>query len=141
MRSLGKFFGLAGARVGFVMAQAELLQRLQAALGPWTIAHPARWLATQALQDSAWQAYSRVQLKQSTQRLADLLQQHELTVHGRTALFHWLMTPRAAALYQHLAQYGILTRLFTEPVSLRIGLPAKEADWQRLQQGLSTWQR
>lgn len=141
MRSLGKFFGLAGARVGFVMAQAELLQRLQAELGPWTIAHPARWLATQALQDSAWQAYSRAQLGQSTERLARLLQQHELAVHGRTALFHWLITPHAAALYQHLAQCGILTRLFSEPVSLRIGLPGTEADWQRLEQGLSTWQR
>lgn len=140
MRSLGKFFGLAGARVGFVMAQAELLQRLQAELGPWTIAHPARWLATQALQDSAWQAGCRVRLGQATQRLTTLLQQHGFTVHGLTALFHWLITPHATGLYQHLAQRGILTRLFTEPASLRIGLPGTEADWQRLQQGLSTWQ-
>ena len=141
LRSLGKFFGLAGARVGFVMAQAALLQRLQTELGPWSIAHPARWLAAQALQDGNWQAHTQTQLCQSAQRLTSLLQRHELTVHGHTVLFHWLITPHAARLHEHLAQCGILTRLFTEPASLRMGLPGSETDWQRLQQGLSTWQR
>jgi cobalamin biosynthetic protein CobC len=45
LRSFGKFFGLAGARVGFVAAAADLLSRLSAELGPWTVSGPARQVA------------------------------------------------------------------------------------------------
>src|SRR5574343_764476 len=41
-RSIGKFFGLAGARVGVLFAAPELLGRLSEAMGPWTISGPAR---------------------------------------------------------------------------------------------------
>jgi cobalamin biosynthetic protein CobC len=139
LRSLGKFFGLAGARVGFVLAAPDFLQILQNTLGPWTLAHPARWLARQALQDSAWQASARCQLQTDNQRLSTLLQQRGLLPQGGTHLFQWLIHPHAAELQRHLAQCGILTRLFTEPASLRIGLPATEADWEKLGLVLAKW--
>ena len=52
LRSLGKFFGLAGARVGFVLADPAVTRPLAALLGPWTIAAPSRWVAAQALADT-----------------------------------------------------------------------------------------
>ena len=55
LRSLGKFFGLAGARVGFVLAEPIWLQRLRDHLGPWTLAGPSRWVAARALADRHWQ--------------------------------------------------------------------------------------
>src|SRR5574343_1835530 len=59
LRSLGKFFGLAGVRVGFVFAAPDLLARLREAIGPWAISGPSREAARLALADSTWQAATR----------------------------------------------------------------------------------
>jgi len=132
LRSLGKFFGLAGARVGFVCAQAVLLTQLRARLGPWSVNGPARWVANTALADRDWQETTRQRLVGESARLHRLLAQHGLTPDGGCALFQWLRTPRAAYLHDALARQSILTRLFSEPASLRFGLPGNEADWTRL---------
>ena len=137
MRSLGKFFGLPGARVGFVVAASELLKALEEALGPWTVTGPSRWVARQALADEGWQAAERTRLAAAGERLARLLGEHGLTPSGGTALFQWLETPDAAAIHHGLARRGILTRRFDSPQSLRFGLPGVEANWKRLAQGLS----
>jgi len=136
LRSLGKFFGLAGARVGFVCAHADLLQRLNAVLGPWAISSPARWVATAALHDTTWQRLARQRLITRGKRLHTLLTRHGLTPNGGCALFQWMLTPQASALHEKLASVGILTRLFHDPLSLRFGLPACEAHWQRLDMAL-----
>ncbi len=132
LRSLGKFFGLAGARVGFVLAEPELLRRLNEQLGPWTVCGPAREAATLALHDRLWQEAARVRLVQEARWLATLLSRHGLAPGGGTALFQWVQTPYAAHIHGHLARLGILTRLFTEPLGLRFGLPGSETQWQRL---------
>lgn len=132
LRSLGKFFGLGGARVGFVCAAAPLLGRLADQLGPWTIAGPAREIAQQALDDHAWQAATRAALPRRGARLAALLRHHGLAPDGGCALFQWVRTPHAAHLHHQLAQQGVLVRRFDAPASLRFGLPGDEADWARL---------
>ncbi|MEJ2692401.1 MAG: threonine-phosphate decarboxylase CobD [Candidatus Thiodiazotropha sp.] len=132
LRSLGKFFGLAGARVGFVNAQADLLCRLAEQLGPWSVSGPARRVAATALGDRVWQAQARTGLRQAGERLHGLLCQYGLRPDGGCALFQWHRTPRAAQLHQALARRGILTRRFTKPQSLRFGLPGAERDWRRL---------
>ncbi len=137
LRSLGKFFGLAGARVGFVCAQAQLLAQLNARLGPWAVNAPARWVATAALGDRAWQQAARQHLLDDSVRLRLLLTQHGLTPDGGCALFQWLRTPEAVHLHDRLARHGILTRLFSETSSLRFGLPENEADWRRLDVALA----
>ncbi len=141
LRSLGKFFGLAGARVGFALAQPDLLQRLAERLGPWTVAGPARLVAEQALRDTTWQASARTQLQAAGARLAELLHRHGLAPDGGCALFQWLRHDSAADLHRHLARRGILTRLFDAPASLRLGLPGGEAAWARLDAALAEWQR
>lgn len=130
LRSLGKFFGLAGARVGFAIAAPNLLDRLAAALGPWAVAHPARWAARLALADTAWQEAQRARLTSAAQRLA-----RTLACLGKPtgcALFQYIVTPRAAEIHAALARRAILVRLFTAPPALRFGLPGNENDWQRL---------
>lgn len=136
LRSLGKFFGLAGARVGFVCAEQNLLTQLRQLLGPWAISHPSRWIASQALQDTTWQQQARRQLLASSFRLQSLLQQHQLHPAGGCAFFQWSVSPHAAAIHQTLAQQGILVRLFDDPLSVRFGLPAHENDWLRLESAL-----
>lgn len=137
LRSLGKFFGLAGARVGFVCAHPQLLIALNNLLGPWTVNGPARWMAIQALQDKNWQEKARQRLLQDSQRLHSLLSQYHLTPRGGSAFFQWVCSAKASDIFEKLAGQGILTRLFTEPSSLRFGLPPTEADWYRLERALA----
>ncbi|HRF87568.1 MAG: threonine-phosphate decarboxylase [Cellvibrionales bacterium] len=136
LRSLGKFFGLAGARVGFVFAEKNLLANLRETLGPWPISHPSRIAAQRALSDSTWQQQQREMLPQQSARLAQLLTENGLAPTGGCALFQWIQTPTAAAIHHHLATQGILTRLYAAPASLRLGLPAEEAEWERLTSAL-----
>ncbi|MEW6165852.1 MAG: threonine-phosphate decarboxylase CobD [Pseudomonadota bacterium] len=130
LRSLGKFFGLAGARVGFASGAPALLERLRESLGPWAVAHPARWAARHALADRDWQAAQRERLAAAARRLAGLLSGIGAPVG--TALFQYVATPRAAELHEALARRGILVRRFADPAALRFGLPATEDDWRRL---------
>lgn len=136
LRSLGKFFGLAGARVGFVLAWPALLQQLEEELGPWTIAGPSRLVAAQALGDAAWQQHTKSRLQQDTQRLRDLLMHFGWDPQGSTLLFQWVKTEQASWLHEQLAQLAILTRLFHEPLSIRFGLPGNEREWERLAHAL-----
>lgn len=136
LRSLGKFFGLAGARVGFVLAWPDLLQQLEEELGPWTIAGASRWVAMHALNDEVWQRETRLRLKSDAQRLRDLLTRSGWAPHGSTMLFQWVKTEQAGWLHEQLAQRAILTRLFREPLSIRFGLPGAEQEWTRLAHAL-----
>jgi adenosylcobyric acid synthase len=137
LRSVGKFFGLAGARVGFVLAEQALLDTLAALLGPWPLAAPSRYVTTLVLRDSAWQQTARHTLAQASQRLAELLTQHGLPPAGGCALFQWVCRDDAAQVHEQLAQRGILTRLYDEPRSVRFGLPRDEAEWGRLADALN----
>lgn len=139
LRSLGKFFGLAGLRVGFVLAHENLLVSFRTAIGPWSVSGPARYIAREALQDNAWQQQQRSRLTTTGQRLQQLIAQHQTRLGGSvaaTALFCRWETKHAEAWHYQLCQQGILTRLTDEKDALRFGLPKEEHDWQRLEQTL-----
>lgn len=141
LRSAGKFFGLAGARAGFVCAVPRLLDALRECLGPWTLAGPTRYVLRHALADGAWQAATRTQLREQGERLAALLTRHGLPPHGGCAFFQWRRDDDARAIHEALAARGILTRLFDAPPSLRFGLPGDEAGFARLENALAATMR
>lgn len=139
LRSFGKFFGLAGLRLGFALAPADLAQRLRAALGPWPVSGPALAIGTQALSDSAWSGWTRDRLRHDSARLANLLQVHGLAIVGRTAQFCLAAHEQAPDLFDHLGRRGILTRPFSnEPSWLRFGLPTADG-FARLDAALAAW--
>jgi cobalamin biosynthetic protein CobC len=134
LRSVGKFFGLAGLRLGFVAAHPDLLKELADALGPWTVSGPAQQIGCAALTDRSWQASMRMHLLQSGERLHTLLARHGISASG-SALYQWWPEQQAQAFWQHMAQRGIWVRLFTHGArGIRLGLPPDEAGWQRLEQ-------
>lgn len=137
LRSAGKFFGLAGARAGFVCAAPALLDALRERLGPWTLSGPTRHALRHALADRDWQAAMRAQLLAQGERLSALLQARGLAPSGGCAFFQWRRDADAPAWHQALARRGILTRLFEAPASLRFGLPGSEDQWQRLDAALA----
>ncbi|MBF0612505.1 MAG: threonine-phosphate decarboxylase [Magnetococcales bacterium] len=136
LRSLGKFFGLAGARVGFLLGEESLLQKVARLQGPWPLSNPSRWLAAMALSDTEWQTTNRQRLLGESQRLGQLWRQLGYPPVGGTSLFQWIIFEEARGLQEQLAKRGILLRAFDQPASLRCGLPGDEAQWQRLQEAL-----
>ncbi|MGL4318621.1 MAG: threonine-phosphate decarboxylase CobD [Pseudomonas sp.] len=141
LRSFGKFFGLAGIRLGFVLAEGELLERLAEPLGPWAVSGPAREVAAALLGDLDGHNRQRERLRGDGLRLAILLSAHGLAPAGGTALFQLVGHPQAVGLHGYFARRGILLRLFAESRCLRFGLPGDEAGWQRLEQALQEMPR
>jgi cobalamin biosynthetic protein CobC len=136
LRSPGKFFGLAGARCGFALAQPALLGALRARLGAWTVSGPARHAVAHAFEDVTWQGAMRTRLAAESARLAALLRSHGFAPHA-TPLFAWITDPRAPALQNALAQHAVWTRRFDTPASLRFGLPVSNDEWQRFEEALA----
>lgn len=141
LRSFGKFFGLAGVRLGFVLAERQLLQLLAEQLGPWTIAGPTRVLGQACLLDSLAQQQQIARCAQASARLAQVLTHAGLAPAGGCELFQYLVLEQAAQLHAFMARRGILLRLFAHLGSLRLGLPATDADWQRLVQALDDYRK
>ena len=147
LRSIGKFFGLAGIRLGFVWAEKDTLQALANQQDDWSVSHPARWAGKIALQDKNWQQQQKIALLKHAQRLVKLLEEYIFTkplqsggVYFNTTnehvlnthLFAYFQHPRAKHIHEQLAQHGLLTRLFEDQPALRFGLPATKKEWQRL---------
>jgi len=139
LRSVGKFFGLAGLRLGFVGADAATLHALADLLGPWAVSGPAQAVALQALRDHDWQRTTSSRLEAAGKRMRELLAAQDIRAAG-TPLFHWWPEPRPEAFHAHMASRGIWCRLFCEAArGIRIGLPPNEAGWQRLESALQEW--
>jgi L-threonine-O-3-phosphate decarboxylase len=137
LRSAGKFFGLAGARAGFVCATQAMLHTLQEHLGPWSLSGPTRHVLRHALADRGWQTTQRERLLQSSEQLARLLTAHGLAPAAGCGLFQWSRCDDAMRIHRALAERGILCRLFDTPASLRFGLPPDEAAFERLDRALA----
>src|SRR5689334_1565236 len=134
LRSFGKFFGLAGVRLGFVLAERKLLKLLAEQVGPWAVSGPTRVVGHACLRNTEEQTRQRIRADDASERLASLLEQHGFQPQGGCALFQWLVTERAEELHEFMARRGILLRLFAHNSSLRFGLPGDEAAWVRLAQ-------
>lgn len=140
LRSFGKFFGLAGMRLGFVVANKPVIRDLRGLLGDWPISGPAIAIGTAAYCDKAWQSLQRRRLAQGSARLSALLFEHGLQDAGGTANFRLCHAPDAPGLFTHLCRAGILVRPFIDrPDQLRLGIPGTDADWARLDATLKTW--
>ena len=134
LRSLGKFFGLAGIRLGFVIAPPDLIARLGNRLDPWAVSHPARWIGCRALADTRWQDQQRQRLTSAGERWLHCLTAMlpELSLNGTALFVSGTGSIRDChALYRSCARRGLLLRLF-DPVDgqgmVRLGLPP-ETHW------------
>lgn len=133
LRSFGKFYGLAGLRLGFIIAPPALAVRLRALLGDWPIAGPALAAGLAALADSDWPAAQRARLADAGAALDGALAAAGLRVAARTPYFCTLTVADGWQLFEQLAHAAILTRPFADDRQrLRVGLPADSGDVARL---------
>lgn len=131
LRSFGKFFGLAGIRLGYVMANSVILAKLNTHLGLWQINGPAQALAIAALNDVDWQADAREGIARDSARCQQLflplMQQVDVYKETHQGLFSaYLMLKRQAEdIFGHFARAGVLLRVIDvsdAQAVLRVGI-------------------
>ena len=138
LRSFGKFFGLAGIRIGFLIGENIWLEKFREQLGPWQVNGPAQFIAEKALEDQDWQKQQQKNLKALSTRLRATLAEnlpYELvsTISG-TDLFQTVYFKQRVdveSLYISLCQQGIYVRLTDDKQALRFGL-TKIENFERL---------
>ncbi len=132
LKSFGKFWGLAGLRLGFAIGDPSLLARLAAALGPWPVSGPALAVGAAALRDAGWAEATRARLDADAARLDGIMAAAGARTLGGTPLFRLYDTDDPAGWQARLAARRVWSRIF--PYSdrwLRLGLPAPDG-WARL---------
>lgn len=136
-RSFGKFFGLAGVRLGFAAGGAALVGALAARLGSWPVSTAALRIGTAAYRDTAWITATRERLAAARAALDGVLTAHDLAPIGACPLFRLVERGDVPLLFERLARAGILVRPFNEaPERLRVGLPSDAAALARLDAAL-----
>ncbi|MBB3159965.1 pyridoxal phosphate-dependent class II aminotransferase [Rhizobium laguerreae] len=139
-RSFGKFFGLAGLRLGFAIARDDILERFEDWLGPWAVSGPALSIAGSLLRSDVSPIRGRIDERNAG--LHAVLKGSGLQISGGTALFTLVADPRAGDIYTHLCRHHILVRKFDyAPDWLRFGLTPDPAADRRLGEALQRFER
>lgn len=138
LRSFGKFYGLAGLRLGFVIGNEAEIARLAEMSGPWPVSGAAIAIGRTALADRDWAEATTARLQTETARLDALAKDADWSLVGGSPLFRLYETGDAAAAQDRIARGGIWTRRFPWSQGwLRLGLPGSAAEWSRLEEALS----
>ena len=138
LKSVGKFFGLGGLRLGFVVTPTYLALNFKHLLGSWSVSGPALEIGSKALSDVQWQKATLQALQVKSDRLTDLLKEGGLLSPGGTFLYRLVDSSDASNIYGNLLRAKIFVRAFDYNSNwLRIGLPADDDGFERLKDALS----
>ena len=138
LRSFGKFYGLAGLRLGFALGNVADITKLAAMSGPWPVSGAAIAIGCRALRDDDWAKATSARLARDSVRLDALVQSQGWRLVGGTPLFRLYEMPDARAAQEKLARAQIWSRVFVQqPTWLRLGLPGDESEWSRLAEVLA----
>lgn len=138
LRSVGKFFGLAGLRVGFVCSNEVWFKLIQQSSGPWTVNGPALFITEQALKNTQWQDKQTQRLQQQSKAMQTVISRYlPIKRIEANALFLTVFLDNAAEVYQQLCRKALYVRLTDERDALRFGI-ANELQLAQLTSILST---
>ncbi len=136
LKSFGKFWGLAGLRLGFAIGDPAPIAALAEMLGPWPVSGPALHIGALALSDQAWADATRKRLATDAARLDGMMTAKGAEIAGGTDLFRLYRVDDAARWQDHLAGHHVLGRIFPYSTTyLRLGLPAPDR-WDQLEAAL-----
>ena len=137
LRSFGKFYGLPGLRLGFVVAGPTVVAALRAMLGDWPVGSAATVIGTRAYGDDEWRGAQAERITAMGAALDARLDHAGIAIVGRAGLFRLVAVADAAGSFRRCAAHAILTRPFADaPGWLRLGLPADVAGLDRLTRAL-----
>lgn len=138
LRSFGKFYGLAGLRLGFILGHEKLLSPLRQFAGPWSVSGPALSIGSTALKDKVWQKKTRERLRQDARLLDKLATKAGWNCAGGTNLFRLYDVPNASDAQRRLAKHKIWSRCFDHNSQrIRLGLPGTTREWAQLEKAFS----
>lgn len=138
LKSFGKFWGLAGLRLGFIIAEPKIIAKMQDMIGPWAVSGPALTVATQALNDIDWANQTRARLQSDTVRLDKMMTNAGAALEGGCDLFRLYQVDSAQRWQDRFSGHKILTRIFPySDTYIRLGLPPSDG-WDQLQTCLDT---
>ena len=133
LKSIGKFFGLAGIRLGFIIGQKSEIAFFSKLLGPWSVSGPALEIGGRVLSDDTWIKQTRKRLNYDTNRFLHLITRSNLKSVGTTKLFSLIELDNAKDAQRIFAEEKVWTRIFSYSKNwIRIGLPGAEHEWSRL---------
>ncbi len=136
LRSFGKFYGLPGVRLGFLIGNNVFMREFRALLGDWPVGADALAMGLEAYGDDAWKALTRTWLATQASAVDAVLTKAGLKPLGGCDLFRWVEAPDALGLFSRLCAQGVLTRPFADRLDrLRIGLPSRN-EFNRFEQVL-----
>ncbi|PVB63646.1 threonine-phosphate decarboxylase CobD [Labrenzia sp. 011] len=142
LRSFGKFFGLAGLRIGFLAGPKAVTDQLSAKLESWSLSGPALEVGATALRDDAFRERMNRRLADEMADLTLALSEGGLSVFGGTPLYALAGLRNARALHEALARRRIWTRIFDyAPTWIRFGLPGGQAKLAQLSEALAEAQK
>ena len=133
LKSFGKFWGLAGLRLGFAIGDPKIISDLTDLLGPWNVSGPALAIGSEALSDPAWSNEARARLGTDAAHLDTLMAAQGAPLVGGTSLFRLYEVADAKAAQDHLAQHHVWSRIFPYADNwIRLGLPHPDR-WAQLE--------
>jgi cobalamin biosynthetic protein CobC len=139
LRSFGKFYGLAGLRLGFAIAEVGMAGRIAEALGPWAVSGPATVIGRAALADLDWAADARATLSLQAKAVDAVLAARGIDIVGGTNLFRLARHGAAREVHARLARRKVWCRSFDWADDLlRFGIPGDDRARDRLAQALDS---
>ncbi len=138
LRSFGKAYGLAGVRLGFLIAEPWRVAQVRERLGPWAVSGPALAAGLKALGDASWLRETAATRAKDAARLDALMTPVMGPPIGGTILFRSFRAVNAPQIFERLGRAGIFVRRFSYDSSLlRVGLPGAENEWDRFSAALN----
>ena len=138
INSLGKFFGLAGVRLGFVSGPSDFIKTVKAILGPWPVSTLAAEIGIVALNDKVWISEMEKILVTESNTLLEACSSKNWELIGKTSLFHTYATSSCLEVEKQFAAHGIWIRTFDYSKTwVRFGIPTSENEWTRVKRALN----
>lgn len=138
LRSFGKFYGLAGMRLGFALGCEKDISTMADMAGPWPVCGPALEIGAQALSDVSWAKDSTDRLMSEISRMDEPATKAGWQVVGGTCLFRLYQTSNAEKAQEQLGRHHIWSRIFPYSATwIRLGMPGNEAEWERYVKALA----
>lgn len=139
LRTFSKAYGLAGLRVGYLVAPADVVAVLSGIRAPFSVNRLAQAAALAALRDRTHHEAVRVHTIDMRRRVSDLLTHHGYDVVPSHANFVLARVPDEAVAVRTLAAAGIAVRpgsALGMPGAIRVSVPGDEG-WRQLQRALA----
>src|SRR5690606_32667145 len=112
LRSFGKFYGLAGLRLGFALGHPDAVAALSAMAGPWPVSGPAIAVGRMALADRGWRDATVARLAGDCERMDLIAAAAGWRLAGGCHLFRLYGVGDAVSAQGRLAEFRVWSRRF-----------------------------